>query len=48
MTLPRFYPVFDGADWVARGLACGRIFDRSGRLVATTTQEAMIRLPEQD
>ena len=32
----------------ARGLACGRIFDRSGRLVATTTQEAMIRLPEQN
>ena len=23
MTLPRFYPVFDSADWVARGLAAG-------------------------
>ncbi|WP_273500130.1 thiamine phosphate synthase [Paracoccus sphaerophysae] len=21
--LPRFYPIFDSADWVARGLACG-------------------------
>lgn len=30
----------------SRGLACGRIFDRAGRLIATTTQEAMIRLPE--
>ena len=23
MTLPRFYPIFDSADWVARSLACG-------------------------
>ena len=23
MTLPRFYPVFDSAEWVARGLSCG-------------------------
>ena len=23
MTLPRFYPVFDSADWVARGLSAG-------------------------
>lgn len=30
----------------SRGLACGRIFDREGRLVATTTQEALIRVPE--
>lgn len=35
MTLPRFYPVFDSADWVARGLAAGarmiqlRIKDRA-------------------
>ncbi|WP_443094630.1 acyl-CoA thioesterase [Rothia koreensis] len=28
----------------SRGLACGRIFDRHGALVATTIQEAMVRV----
>ncbi len=32
----------------ARGLACGRIFSRDGELVATTTQEALVRVPEED
>jgi acyl-CoA thioesterase-2 len=27
-----------------RGLGRGRIFDRSGRLVATTVQEGLVRL----
>ncbi len=32
----------------SRGLSCGRIFDREGLLVATTTQEAMVRVREDD
>jgi len=32
----------------ARGLACGRIFTREGELVATTTQEALVRVPDED
>lgn len=31
-----------------RGLACGRIFDREGRLVASTAQEALVRVPPRD
>ncbi|MCP3425770.1 acyl-CoA thioesterase II [Rothia sp. AR01] len=29
-----------------RGLACGRIFDAAGRLIASTAQEGLVRLPE--
>ncbi|MCZ2404974.1 acyl-CoA thioesterase II [Paenarthrobacter sp. Z7-10] len=32
----------------ARGLNLGKIFDRSGRLVASVAQEGMIRIPEEE
>jgi len=47
MTLPRFYPVFDSADWVARGVALGvrlvqlRMKDQTPEMLRSETQRAM-------
>ena len=54
-----FHRDFRADDWLlysidspsaqgARGLARGQIYDRSGRLVASTAQEGMIRVVPQD
>ncbi|WP_147126179.1 thiamine phosphate synthase [Shimia ponticola] len=47
MTLPRFYPVFDSADWVARGVALGvrlvqlRMKDQTPEMLRSETQRAL-------
>ena len=47
MTLPRFYPVFDSADWVARGVALGvrlvqlRMKDQTSEMLRSEMQRAL-------
>ncbi len=47
LTLPRFYPVFDSADWVARGVALGvrlvqlRMKDQTPEMLRSETQRAL-------